>query len=157
MRLGIIIAIIAALIIGGFIYFVAGVSSTYPPIRKYEYLGSFNQFITEIRNYTSINPGVEFKITDTVGSKDNGYATYLIIEMKTNQGNIEYGLKCEEYNSKDNPNKTIISLVEAYNKTRIIGGYSKEAKGIEPLVNNFDVNFLTPLRKSQNIKITPLE
>jgi hypothetical protein len=130
------------IVLGYFVYFVSGVSSTYPPIRKYEYKGSFNQFITSIRQYTSTNSDVKFKITDTVGNKENGHAIYLNIETKTNQDSIEYGVRCEEYNSKGNPNLTIISLVEAYNKTQNIGGYSKKAKGVDVLVNEFELIIL---------------
>ena len=152
----IIVFLLAVLIvIGFFIYFVAGVSSTYPPIKKYEYAGTINQLTTNIRNYASVNSDVSFKITDKVGSPQNGYATYGTIKTKGHGSDIEYSIKCEESNS-GNLIKTTISLVEAYDITRNVGGYSKEAKGIEPLVNNFDVNFLTPLRNSQNIKITPL-
>lgn len=136
------------IIIGFFVYFVSGLSSTYPPIRKYEYKGSLNQLVTSIREYTLTNADVKFKITDTVGNKENGYAIYLNIETKTNQDSIEYGLKCEEYNSKGNPNLTIISLVEAYNKTQNTGGYSKKAKGVDGLVNEFELNIskLKPFR-----------
>jgi hypothetical protein len=131
-----------AIIIGFFVYFVSGVSSTYPPIRKYEYNGSLNRFIIGIRKYALTNTNVKFKITDTVGDKDKGYAIYLEIETKTNQDSIEYDLKCEENNSKGNPNLTIISLVEAYNKTQNIGGYSKKAKGVDSVANEFELNIL---------------
>ncbi len=143
------------IIIGYFVYFVSGVSSNYPPIRKYEYIGSFNQLITGIRNYTLTNVGVKFKITDTIGNKENGFAIYLNIETKTNQDSIEYGLKCED-NSKGNSNLTIISLVEAYNKTQNTGGYSKKAKGVDALVNEFELNILKALNDKQKIHITPL-
>ena len=73
-----IIPISSALIcfIAIFIYFAAGVSSTYPPIRQYEYLGTTNQFIDGIRKYASTNSDAAFKITDTTGNKKNGYAIY---------------------------------------------------------------------------------
>jgi hypothetical protein len=142
--------------IGYFVYFVSGVSSTYPPIRKYEYRGSFNQLITGIRNYTLTNADVKFKIADTVGNKDNGYAIYLNIETKTNQDSIEYDLRCEEYNSKGNPNLTIISLVEVCNKTQNMGGYSTKAKGVDGLVNEFELNILKSLKDNQKIQISPL-
>jgi hypothetical protein len=145
---------VVVIIIGYCVYFTAGISSTYPAIRKYEYAGNFNQLINGIRNYTSTDSTVKLKITDTTGNKKNGYAIYLNIETKVDQDSIEYGLKCEEYISDG---KIILSLVEAYNKTRITGGYSKEAKGVEPLVNKFEASFLTPLRNSQKLKITPLE
>lgn len=154
MRKTILITIGVALIvfIAIFLYFVTGVSSTYAPIKQYEYSGTTDQLITVIRKYASTNSGITFEITDTTGNKKNGYATYMSIEAK----NIEYSLKCEEQNSDSNLSKTIVSLVGAYDKSRNIGGYSTEAKGISGMIDKFDLNILKPLRNSQNIKITPL-
>jgi hypothetical protein len=144
------------IIISCFVHFVSGVSATYPAIKKYEYSGSFKQLMSNIRNYTSIDSNLSVKITDKVGTKKNGYATYVSIDIKGNPSDIEYSIECEESNS-GKLTKTTISLVEAYDKTHNTGGYNKEAKGIKPLVNNFDINFITPLGNTQNIKITPLE
>ena len=142
--------------IGLLIYFGASISSTYPPIKKYEYPSTFSQLISAIHNYASIDSAITFKITDTTGYKEDGYAIYLDIETKINRSNIEYDIKCEEHNSNDNLYKTEISLVGAIDKTLIIGGYSKDAKGIKPLVDEFDLNVIKPLNDNQNIKIIPL-
>jgi hypothetical protein len=138
-----------------FVHFVSGVSATYPFIKQYEYSGSFKQLMSNFNNYAATNSNLSVKITDKVGTEKNGYATYVSIEMKSNQNDIEYSIKCEEDNS-GKLTKTLINMVEAYDKTHNTGGYSKEAKGIEPLVNNFDVNFLMPLSNTQHIKITSL-
>lgn len=154
MKKGIIIAVIVALVIGGFIYFVAGVSSTSAPIKRYEYSGSINQFVTAIKNYASTNPNVSVKITDTVGDRKADYGIYISIDMKINKDSISYNLECEK--SDGATNKTTIQLVEAYNKTRITGGYIKDAKGVKPLVDDFESDFLTPLKNKQNINVIPL-
>jgi len=154
MKKAIIITIALALIgfISIFVYFVSGVSSTYPPIKQYIYSGTTDQLIVGIRKYTSTNLGVTFTITDTTGNKENGYATYMNIETK----NVEYSLKCEEQNSDGNLSKTIVSLVFAYDRAKNVGGYSKQAKGIGALTDKFDLNVLKPLKDNQNIQINPL-
>lgn len=139
-------------VIGFFIYFVSGVSATYPPIREYEYMGTTSQLIDGLRKYASTDSDVVFKVTDTTGYKKTGYAIYM--DIKT--GNIKYGLKCEEQNAEGNLRKVNISLVEALDTAQLIGGYSKGAKGIDALVDNFNSTILKALKNNQNIQITPL-
>jgi hypothetical protein len=140
--IGLIIIVIAT-----FVYFVTGVSSTYAPIRKYEFSGNTDQFVAGLRNYISTTSKMTYKITDKTGNETNGYATYISIEA----GNIEYSLKCESYN-----NKTRVSLVGIYDKVRNVGGYSKEAKGIDTLANQFELKVLKPLQGNQKMKFTTL-
>ncbi len=142
------------IIISCFVHFVSGVSATYPPIKQYEYSGSFKQLMSNMHNYASVDSNLSVKITDKVGTEKNGYATYVSVDIKSNRSDIEYSIKCEENNS-GKLIKTTISLVQAYNKTQNTGGYSREAKGIKPLIDIFDVDFLTPLSNTQHIKITP--
>ena len=133
-----------------FICFVGGVTSTYPPIRQYGYLGTTSQLVTDIRKYTLVDSDITFKITDTTGSEKNGYAIYMQIEAK----NIEYNLLCEEQGA--DIGKTTVNLVGVYDKIQNIGGYSKEAKDIDLLVSKFASTVLKPLKDTQNIQITPL-
>ena len=145
------ICLVPLCLIAFFIYFVTGVSYTSPPIRQYEYLGTTNQLIDGFRKYASTNSDVAFKITDTTGSKKFGYAIYMRIETK----NIEYHLKCKEQYADGNLSKITISLGSAIDKARNIG-YSKGAKGIDAIVDNFDSNVLKPLKNNQHIQINPL-
>lgn len=138
-------AIALIIVIGVWIYFVTGVSAVYPSIKNYEYSGNINQLVYSMRAYTSTNSNVTFKITDTVDNSKNGYAIYMTIEIKSNKHNIEYGLKCEK-NNHGAAAKTIIQLVQAYDKTNNIGGYSKDVKGVKALVDEFDSNILKHLQ-----------
>ncbi len=156
MKKGIIIAVIAALVIGGFIYFVAGVSSVSPPIKQYQYLGTVNQLLSGIQGYASTNPDVNFKITDTVGSRDTGYGIYMDVAIKKNGHDITYHLMCEKNEDNSTIVKTEIHLVLAFDETDKTGGYQLNGKGVKPLVDSFDTGFLVELRNKQNINITPL-
>src|ERR1700676_4229830 len=88
------------IIISCFVHFVSGVSATFPPIKQYEYSGSFKQLMSNIHNYTSVDSNLRVKNTDKVGTKKNGYATYVSIDMKSKRSDIEYSIKCEESNSE---------------------------------------------------------
>lgn len=134
-------------VIAIFTYFVTGISSTYSTIREYQFSGNVNQLVVDILKYTSTNPEMRIRITDTTGDKKNGYSTYITIETK----NIEYSLKFENDNTDNN---TSIKLVGVYDNSRNVGGYSKSAKGIDSLVRQFELNVLKPLRDKRNINIT---
>ncbi|WP_428330298.1 hypothetical protein [Mucilaginibacter sp.] len=135
-----------------FIRFVTGVTSISEPIRQYKYSGSLNQLVSCIKKYTLTDQNVSFEITDTTGNIKNGYAVYITIYLKDDLHNIEYGLKCKENNSNSGSINTIIKLVKAYDKSNNTGGYYIDGKGVKPLVNTFEVNFLVPLRNTQKLK-----
>lgn len=82
--------------IGTCIYFVAGVSSTYHPIKKYQFSGSVVQLLSGLKSYSATNSNVSFRITDTTGSKENGYGIYMDVDVKSSQGDILYNLECEK-------------------------------------------------------------
>lgn len=130
-----------------FIYFVSGVSATYPPIKEYNYSGTTSQFISIFRQYAETNSNLIFKVTDTTGNATNGHAIYLEIEMS----NVEYTLKCIE--DKSDTRNTAIWLVGAIDKSRNVGGYSKEAEGVEALVDVFDKDILASLKAKMGMEI----
>lgn len=143
------------IIIGFLMYFVSSISATYPAIKKYEFVGSSEQLMSNLNSYADSYSSVSLKIADKVGSEENYYATFITIEMQINERSIEYSIKCEE-NSVKKLKTTTISLVEAYDKTNNTGGYDKEAKGVKSLVNEFDDFFLKPLSNTQKISLRSL-
>jgi hypothetical protein len=148
MRKIIAITFVVALItvIGIGIYFVAGVSAVYPPIKKYHYLGGVKQLISNIQGYASINPNIVFEITDTVGNSEDGYAFFCDIKLKTiNKNNFIYSFKLNETKYNRENTKTEIYLVYAFDDTNKIGGYQIADEGVASLVSFFESDFLTPL------------
>jgi hypothetical protein len=155
-----IIYIITGLILIGFIgtciYFVAGVSSTFPPIKKYEFTGRVNDLLSGIKKYNADNPNVTLKITDTTGNKDNGYGIYMDIEIKSVTSDIVYNLECEKNNNDGEAAKTLIQLIGAFNaKNYKTGGYGINATGVKNMVKDFDEGFLVNLQKQQKMSIKP--
>ena len=147
----IILIVVPVGLLGYLIYYAGELSATYPSIEKYEYSGSINQLFSDFRKYVSTHQNITFKITDTVGSIKYDYAIYADVEMENNHNDIEYTLKFEEFGSGSEHNKTKIELIFAYDKINNKGGYSKEAKGINALIDNFKLGVLNPLK----IKIVP--
>jgi hypothetical protein len=137
----IIIAISLVGIISIFVYFVTGISSKYPPIEEYNYSGTLNELITGLRNYAAVNNSVTFKIKDTTGNEESGYATYMSVELE----DVEYNLKCEE-DHDSNKAKTVIILVGLFDKRQNIGGYSKDSKDINALADKLYRDILISLK-----------
>jgi len=131
--------ICSIIFIGIFIYFVSSISSTYPPIKEYGYTGTKTQFIISIREYADTDPKLTFKITDTTGNVNNDFAIYAIVEI----GNIEYKLRCED--SQSGKKKTTIKVISAYDVDNKVGGYTKDAQGVDALLKRFELEILTPL------------
>jgi hypothetical protein len=137
-----------ALAIGGFVYFVSGVSSTFPPIKQYEFNGNVKQLITGIKSFVSRNSSMKFYLTDTTGNENNGYAYYATLRINDS---LEYNLKFEDQD--DNILKIDVALIFAYNNINNKGGYSDKAQGIGSIINNFNNCFIKPLSTQQNIQI----
>jgi hypothetical protein len=146
----IIVALIAL-----FIRFVGGMSAGNSIVKQYFYSGGVEEFLNHAQTFSAQDSNVISKRTDTTGNARNGYAYYMDIELKNNGHDFLYSIACESNNNSPKSG-TLIKLVMAYDKINNIGGYRKEAKGIDPLVNIFDIDFLKPLMNSQNIKVTPL-
>jgi hypothetical protein len=149
------VVLVVIMLIGAFVYFVTRVSGTSASIKKYRYSGSINQLITGLRKYASDNPDMTFKITDTTGTRTDGYDIYMDIKMIKDKHHLEYSLMCEKSNDNSEPAATKVELVLAYDATNNSGGYRMGARGIKPLVDNFDTDFLVGLQNSQNIKLSP--
>jgi len=156
MKKAIIITVITALVISGFIYFVSRITSGNSVIKKYSYSGSVKEFISHVQVFSGKDSNIISKITDTTGTTQKDHTYYISIELRNNEHDILYSIACEN-DCKSSISGTVIELVMAYDKINNVGGYRKDAKGIQPLVSNFDINFLTPLKNSQNIKIVPRE
>ena len=153
----IIIGLVLASIIGTCIYFVAGVSSTFPPIKEYEFSGSVDQLLAGIREYTILNPNAKLTITDTTGGKENGYGIYMDVELKKDTSLLLYNLECEKIDQNNNPPKTLIKLIGAFNKHNYkVGGYGIKGIGVKGMIDDFEIEFLMRLKRQKHMTINAL-
>ena len=151
----IIIAVILSLVavVAIFLYFVNGISSTYPPIEKYQYSSNFSQFIEDLNKLSSINKDIFLKIKDTTGDKEASFAFYMKIEIRNNKNDFQYDLKFEQSNF-DNQLKTnnFIEIIGVFDNIKNIGGYRKNFKGYEEIMAVFDSSILRPLKINSKIR-----
>jgi len=133
------------------VYFVGGVSRQTPPIQSYEYQGSIKELVSDISRYTKLRSNEKYFITDTVGNIKDDYAIRLTIELIANNDTIEFGLKIEPQD-KVVHTKTNVYLTEAYNRTKISGGYQAESAGIKPLVEFFNSDFVSHIKKLNKVE-----
>ncbi len=135
-----------ACFVGSCIYFVAGVSGTSAPIKTYDYTENVDTLTKRLHKLTHDNKSLSFTPTDTTGTKEKGYNYYFTLHwISPEKDTIEYNLALSRTDYWFAKNKTIIELVEAINLTHFSGGYSEKANGMQPLINNFEINILPTL------------
>jgi len=154
-----VITIILGLALMGFIgtcvYFVVGVSSTIPPIKKYVFSGNVNSFLAGIKEYVATDSDIIFKITDRTGNEQNGYGIYMNLEIRNSTSDIEYNLKCEKKDIEDGGN-TLIKLIGVHDKNNYnVGGYGINGIGVKQMVSDFEMGFLIKLKEKEGISIKP--
>ncbi|WP_426669071.1 hypothetical protein ACPPVU_22965 [Mucilaginibacter sp. McL0603] len=149
-------AIVCGLILLGFVgtcvYFVGGVSATYPPIKEYKFSGSIEQIGQFLQFFSESNPYLTYKISIRDSSNLDVSYRDIEIKLKDSSKNFSYALVCEE---NDDKSETIIKLVDAFNETNNIGGYSIESQGVKELLKHFESDFIIPFQKSEHIVISP--
>ncbi len=145
-------------VVAVFIYFISGISSTYQPIEKYQYFGNFSQFSENMNKLSSTNNDIFFKIKDTTGDNQTASTFYVEIEIRNNKNYFQYDLKFEQANLDNQLNTyKIIKLICVFDKSKNIGGYSKDFKGYERIMDAFDSSILRPLNinyANQGLKVS---
>jgi hypothetical protein len=149
----IIIAFALATIIGAMIYFVGGMSAANDPIKKYESPDSVEELIQKIKLFKAINNKIFFELKDAVGDSKNGLAFYYDVVLKADGNEIIYNIKFNAVNRSST--QSVLSLIGAHDPTNKIGGYNLNDKGVEELVNKFEIIFIDSLNKIQhtNLKV----
>jgi hypothetical protein len=148
--LKIILGLIVFGFIGGCIYFVGGVSATYPPIRKYDCNGSVEQFGSAIQRMALSDSGINLKISRRDSSRADDGGRDMVIKIKRDTINVLYDLVCDEETGQ-----TEIKLVGAHNYNNTVGGYRTEDTGVKEFLNYFENDFLDKLNKQQGITLNP--
>ena len=132
--------------LGTCIYFVGGVSATYPPIITYKYWGPTQQFENDLMNLVQSDSNMVYKKTDTVGSVESGFRMYLTIDDK---GKI-YDLRYE----KTDDGSTLLKLVGIHSNNYTKGGYQLGDKGVSELLVNYEKDLIKKLQQRPNVKLT---
>jgi hypothetical protein len=138
-------------------YFVAGVSSTFPPIRQYKYTRSFNQLKQGLDNLSLVNKNMFYKITDTTGDEKTGHNYYVDIKLINHSDTILYNIVYQSTDYFFKKNITEIGVVGAFDIPHSQGGYGygDGKNGVKELVLKFEKDVLVPLYRGQTILIVP--
>jgi hypothetical protein len=141
------IGVCLAGIMGTCIYFVAGVSATFPPIKTYDYPGRITELKSKLDSLCAVNHNISYVFTDTTGGPKyrNTYAYYITVYDREPKATFEYAIKYSSTDYHFSDNKTTLSLIMAYDTIRHVGGYGIDAVGIKPLIINFDKNIMSYL------------
>jgi hypothetical protein len=152
--IGIIVLVLAFFtVVGGFIYFVSGISSVSPPIATYSYAGRIEGLVSGIQEYGSTNQTISFKVTDSVGTDSDTYALYVNIGIKNQDRNVMYNLSFKPIDGSDRTKGTLVLFIGAHDLTRKIGGYSINDNEVRDMLNYFESEFLIDLKSKGKIDI----
>ncbi len=136
-------------VIGTCVYFVAGVSATYPPIRTYDYSGTIDNLKSDLEHLCHDNQNITFVVTDVTGGPEYGttYAYYMTIKLKTTSTILEFSIVYDFTNYWFKKDKSQVALIMAYDTAHNLGGYSLKANGIKPFVQVFEHDVMAKLPK----------
>jgi hypothetical protein len=145
--------VIGLFFVGTCIYFVGGVSATYPPLKEYRYRGDFAQLKDDMDKLILVNENLSYIITDTTGNEKIGRKYYVTVKSITNSSNIEYRFFYDKTDYWFKKDITEIGLVFVFDNIHKTGGYGYEQNAIEVknLIGKFELEVLNCLPNRKTI------
>jgi hypothetical protein len=130
-------------------YPILTISSTFEPLQEYTYPISKLNLEKSLRTLRLSDSRITYQITDTIGSKEDGYKFYItLLYKKSSIQNCEYNLNYEEQTVLwKNSNKLKLNLVGAFDKSKNTGGYLKSDKDVSKLIEIFETEILPKINK----------
>ena len=126
--------IVFLVLLGGWVYFVGGITSVAPPVKQYLSNANISSSLEEFRRYENTHARTNFRISDTT-ENENEYAIYAIVNIIRDKHNLEFHLKFEENKSDE---KTIIAVTSVFDKSAHTGGYNIKYPEVKELVTVFE-------------------
>ena len=142
------IYLVILIVFGGLLYFATQISATYPPIKEFEFETPVSNLKIAIIEALKDRNKFEYEFTDTVGSKENGYAYYIDLRIKGLKMDNYYTIRYEE-DKKGFWNKTIISqikLISAFDKIHNTGGCKPEDTDVAKMTAIFKSEFIDKIQ-----------
>ncbi|MCD0465786.1 hypothetical protein [Flavobacterium sp. ENC] len=143
------IGILCSIIFFYFFYAILQISSTFEPLEEYSYSVSKLNLEKSLRNLRLSDSRIVYQITDTTGSKEDGYKYYVtLLFKKSSIQNYEYNLNYEEQTVFwKNSNTLKLNLVGAFDKSKNTGGYQKSDEDVPKLIEIFKTDILPKIKK----------
>jgi hypothetical protein len=125
-------------------YPILQISSTFEPLKEYNCSISQSNLDESLRSVRLSDSRITYQITDTTGSKGNGYKYYVtLLFKKSNIQNYEFNLNFEQQTVLwINSNILKLNLVGAFDKSKNTGGYKKSDKDVPKLIDIFETDIL---------------
>ena len=138
-------AIIGVIGIVGILWFVHGMTYRAPvnPMKIYEYSGSLNQLISGLKD----NPDITIKNKETVGSSENGYATYMTVVIKYRMYFISYEFRLEEEKKRGKGYVQLVKLLSVGKRTDLTTEELKDAGADVYLEDDYEPILLDTFKK----------
>jgi hypothetical protein len=143
------IGILSSIIIFYLGYPILQISSTFKPLQEYNYPISKLNLEKSLLNLRLSDSRITYQITDTTGSKEDGYKYYItLLFKKSSAQNYEYNLNYEQQTILwKNSNTLKLNLVGAFDKSKNTGGFKKNDKDVPKLIEIFETDILPKINK----------
>lgn len=149
MRVGRFIIIIFGIVIVGYMFYLfVGMSSTYPPLKNYNFHVSKQAFDQKLADRILSSPGWSFERRDSIKTKESKDCFWVSLSYKQNDQYLEYIVKyCISSNDLKDDDKClnlyVVSLVD-YVKQKSYKTSSKDVDKLMQLLEGILLNGLAP-------------
>lgn len=141
-----VIALVIA-IVAYMLYFVVGMSSTFPSLREYHFGASKISFEKKLAAKVSASYGWSLENTDTVSGEKGESCYWASLTYQKNGQHLKYDIKyCVDEDSSNNDGKCLsLYVVGAFDYVEKSGGYKSSDKDVGGLLQTLDRALLTEL------------
>lgn len=127
-------------IVGYILYFVIGISSTFPPIKEYKFDVSKVDFEQKLINRINDSQGWYFEESDSIKGINSEDCYWASLFFKRNEQHLEYIIKyCGDSHALKNSERCLsLYVIGALDYANKSGGYKLKDKDVENLIEHLD-------------------
>ncbi|MBT1696855.1 hypothetical protein KK083_08230 [Fulvivirgaceae bacterium PWU4] len=132
-------------VVGYMLYFVIGISSTFPSIKEYHFATSQASFEEKLTARINASNGWSLENTDTVKGEKGDACYWASLTYQENGQHLKYDIKyCADGDDSNNDKKCfLLYIVGAFDYVNKSGGYKSSDKDVSELLQVLDRALLT--------------
>lgn len=132
-------------VLGYMLYFVVGMSSTFPSIKEYHFAASKTSFEEKLTARINASNGWSLENTDTVKGEKGDTCYWASLTYLGNGQQLKYDIQyCVDGDNSNNDEKCLLLyVVGVFDYVKKSGGYKSSDKGVGELLQTLDRALLT--------------
>ncbi|MBB6610119.1 hypothetical protein H7F15_03630 [Pontibacter sp. Tf4] len=133
------------------IYFATQLSATYAPLKSYRFSMTTEELQERLFQVVDTNPNMTLNLSDSTGTDKENRHYHADILIKGETEEYEFSIS---YYTKDglwkNNDKSVVSLVGAFDRVNRTGGYKIDNTDIEKLITVFENQVINKIDKNSS-------